>query len=735
MRMGKFEIVGELGRGGMGVVLEARDTVLERQVAIKLLPQSVSARPEALERFLREARAAARLNHPHVVTVYDADQFDGQYYIVLELVRGGSLQDSLTNGPLPWFMATRVLADACRGLDVAHRAGLVHRDIKPSNLMQSEDGTVKLTDFGLARSNDSTDATMTGSGSVLGTPQYMSPEQCRSERADERSDLYAMGATYFALLTGRPPYQGNAPLLIMNSHLLDPVPDPREFEPTVPQACSDIIRRAMAKDPDDRYRDATALLTDLESLLADSTQEITSRGLPTNLVRPTADTSVIVAMTQRLPVQSRRNAFAVLISGLVACLLVLNWSRLSGTTEAKSSQLQNNDATQATETLNTNTNANKTKRQVLMVSSPATTSGDNTPQSQTDWARSRALLQLHVAELSPTAFHLPGMQRVARQSELDREVWNMDYPGIVQACVANSSDFLAVMTNSVSADQADAQSSRSTGRVTAWSRDGQKLFEEPITGRVTCGVISFNSRRLVVGCADGEGVLQWNTETWQREPTVRPPNAGDVDAVTMSEDGRWLAFTTSNSASNRTAATPNGELILWDLATQKLIQRKVVENSGRLSAVKISPAQSLIVMTGSEDGCLRNWRGTQAELHWAPLQFGHPIQDLAYRFEDGLQAAAYGKFFSLWDYRDNRQVFLSERQAANVTNVSFSPNGRHVCFAAGMTVQIIDADTHSPVETLSGFGGSVSSITYFPDGLRLVIVNAEGKLMIWRLTP
>ena len=176
MRMGKFEIVGELGRGGMGVVLEARDTVLERQVAIKLLPQSVSARPEALERFLREARAAARLNHPHVVTVCDADQFDGQYYIVLELVRGGSLQDSLTNGPLPWFMATRVLADACGGLDVAHRAGLVHRDIKPSNLMQSEDGTVKLTDFGLARSNDSTDATMTGSGSVLGSASVRSSD-------------------------------------------------------------------------------------------------------------------------------------------------------------------------------------------------------------------------------------------------------------------------------------------------------------------------------------------------------------------------------------------------------------------------------------------------------------------------------------------------------------------------------------------------------------------------------
>lgn len=147
-RLGKFQIVGELGRGGMGVVFEARDTVPERNVAIKLLPRSVATRPESLERFLREARAAAKLQHPHVVAVYDADQFNGQYYIVLELVRGGSLQEVLKTGPLPWDEASRVLVDACRGLEVAHRAGLVHRDIKPANLMRSEDGTVKLSDFG-----------------------------------------------------------------------------------------------------------------------------------------------------------------------------------------------------------------------------------------------------------------------------------------------------------------------------------------------------------------------------------------------------------------------------------------------------------------------------------------------------------------------------------------------------------------------------------------------------------
>lgn len=323
----------------MGVVFEARDTVLERHVAIKLLPRAVSAQPEALERFLREARAAAKLNHPHVVAIYDADQFNGQYYIVLELVRGQSLHDLLKTGPLPWVEATRMLADACRGLDVAHRAGIVHRDIKPANLMRSVDGTVKLADFGLARPNESTGATMTGSGSVLGTPQYMSPEQCRSERANERSDLYAMGATYFALLTGRPPYLGEAPLLVMNAHLLNPVPDPCTLDATIPPACAAIVKHAMAKDPDDRYREAKALLADLEALLADAAETDASSPLSWGLPRstsviptpaiPTAWTRDVIvrAIIERACAtpRSRRIALFVLTSLLITVCLSLSW--------------------------------------------------------------------------------------------------------------------------------------------------------------------------------------------------------------------------------------------------------------------------------------------------------------------------------------------------------------------------------------------------------------------------
>jgi hypothetical protein len=206
-RLGNFEIVGVLGKGGMGEVFEAEDRFIKRRVAVKLLPQSLSGDQQALQRFLLEAQAAGRLSHPNAVGMHYVGEQDGEYYIAMELIRGGSAKDFLAaRGPFNWPKATRVVADVCRALDAAHRAGMVHRDIKPANIMRAEDGTVKLADFGLAKQTASGSESLTGAGQLLGTPEYMSPEQCRGEPADSRSDLYSLGATYFALLTGRSPF-------------------------------------------------------------------------------------------------------------------------------------------------------------------------------------------------------------------------------------------------------------------------------------------------------------------------------------------------------------------------------------------------------------------------------------------------------------------------------------------------------------------------------------------------
>jgi serine/threonine protein kinase len=271
--VGKYRLRGLLGRGGMGVVYLAHDPRLQRDVALKLLHRErVDA--NLAERFLREARAAARLHHPNVVSIYEADEFDGEPYFVMEYVRGVSADQLLRRGPLPWSAATAIAAQAARALVAAHAAGLIHRDVKPSNLLLAADGTVKLTDFGLVKLVAQGQTTLSGAGEVCGTPHFMSPEQARSQPLDERTDQYSLGATYYTLLTGAPPYPGNEPLPLLYAHCGKPVPDPCRVNPAVPAGAAAIVQRAMAKKRGDRYPNAAALLADLEALLGDETPQL-----------------------------------------------------------------------------------------------------------------------------------------------------------------------------------------------------------------------------------------------------------------------------------------------------------------------------------------------------------------------------------------------------------------------------------------------------------------------------
>jgi serine/threonine-protein kinase len=266
-----YRITGVLGEGGMGKVYEAENVLLKRKAAVKLLPADRAKNPRAVERFLREAQAAAKLSHPNVVGVYDIGKTGGQIYIALELIPGSSIDRILEKeGPLPWREATRVMVDCCKALAAAHAVGLIHRDIKPANIMCAKDGTVKLTDFGLAKDTESTGAALTAATKIVGTPHYLSPEQARCKPCTVRSDIYSLGATYFALLTARPPYESpNHSMDVIVAHTREPVPDPRSVRPELPETCFGIIRTAMAKDPDKRYQTADEMRAALEEALAE----------------------------------------------------------------------------------------------------------------------------------------------------------------------------------------------------------------------------------------------------------------------------------------------------------------------------------------------------------------------------------------------------------------------------------------------------------------------------------
>ena len=269
-RLGKYDVRSVLGVGGMGVVLRGYDSSIEREVAIKVLPAELAADEVALRRFLAEAQSAGKLNHANTVTIYDVASEGATHYLVMEIVAGGSAEDVLKrSGAYSVSDATRMTIEACQGLAAAHRVGLIHRDVKPANLLLTEDGTVKVSDFGLAKRTRNQTLQMTQIGQIIGTPYYMSPEQCEARDVDPRSDVYSLGATYYSLLTGKCPYEetGSA-VQVMFAHCNAAPPDPREIRANVPAACVEIIERAMATDPDQRYQSMEEMCGDLEAVLA-----------------------------------------------------------------------------------------------------------------------------------------------------------------------------------------------------------------------------------------------------------------------------------------------------------------------------------------------------------------------------------------------------------------------------------------------------------------------------------
>ena len=303
---GRYELDGVVGRGGMAEVYRARDIRLDRIVAIKTLRADLARDQIFQARFRREAQSAASLNHPNIVAVYDTgeDMATGLPvpYIVMEFVDGRTVRDLLQDGHrlLP-ERSLEIIDGVLRALDYSHQAGIVHRDIKPGNVMVTRNGDVKVMDFGIARAMSDAQATMTQTAQVIGTAQYLSPEQARGERVDSRSDLYSTGCLLYELLTGRPPFTGDSPVAIAYQHVREnPIP-PTRVDPDVPPWADAIVLKAMAKSPADRYQTAADMRADLQRAAS---------GLPVAAALPTR--------VDRYPQTQRMGADAMMAGGTSA---------------------------------------------------------------------------------------------------------------------------------------------------------------------------------------------------------------------------------------------------------------------------------------------------------------------------------------------------------------------------------------------------------------------------------
>jgi len=264
-KIGKFEILAELGQGAMGTVYRARDPILDRLVALKTIAPGLLSKGESVERFHREARAAARLSHPNIVTIYELGDFEGTTFIAMELLEGMDLAQAM----LPYNRLTQpqklqIVCDVCRGLDFAHKRGVIHRDVKPANIRLLLDGSVKIVDFGIARFENSS---MTQTGLILGTPSYIAPEVLMGGRVDHRADVWAVGVMLYELLAGQLPYQGASIATLVYKIVHEPPPPIAAPPPGLAPALTAIVAKGMSKDPAQRYQDLAQMAADLEAVL------------------------------------------------------------------------------------------------------------------------------------------------------------------------------------------------------------------------------------------------------------------------------------------------------------------------------------------------------------------------------------------------------------------------------------------------------------------------------------
>jgi eukaryotic-like serine/threonine-protein kinase len=264
--LGAYVITARIGRGGMATVYQAHHPALDRNVAIKVLWQSLAETPGFLERFRREARAASRLRHPNILTVYDFGEMDGLAYMVTELLPGGTLADRLGR-PLPVTEVLRVLRGIGAALDAAHRAGLIHRDVKPSNILFTREGEPVLADFGIARLVEAEEQQLTIRGTMVGTPHYMAPEMATGEEVGPFSDLYSLGVVLHEMLTGEPPFHRDTPLATIRAHVHEPPPPVSTRVQDTPVSIDMVVARALAKEPHRRFRSGSALAAAFEDAL------------------------------------------------------------------------------------------------------------------------------------------------------------------------------------------------------------------------------------------------------------------------------------------------------------------------------------------------------------------------------------------------------------------------------------------------------------------------------------
>jgi WD40 repeat protein/serine/threonine protein kinase len=696
---GDYELLDEIARGGMGVVYKARQLSLRRVVALKMILAGQLASEEDVLRFHTEAEAAANLDHPGIVPIYEVGEQEGQHYFSMAFVPGQSLADMLTEGPLAAAAAAELSKSLAEAVSYANEHGVIHRDLKPANILLDELGRPRITDFGLAKRIQA-DSNLTGTGQILGTPSFMPPEQAKgqTDKTGPSADIYSLGAVLYTLLTGRPPFQAANPMDTLMQVLSREPASPRALNEKVPPDLETICLKCLEKEPAKRYATAQELAEDLGRFL---------RGEPT-LARPVGRFARGWRWCRRKP------AIASLIASVALSLLI-------GTTVATFYAIQENR--RADELAVTQVDLRSERNHAIDLADK-----EASARANQEWQ-----LYINRVNLAHRAWERNDVRRAEQflnECPPERRRWEWRY--CKRLCELELLEIDAHGAPGLSvAYSPDGQRLASLGlddRICVWAADSGQLLES-LPVQISSGrslqhhrqysqndVLAFRPDGSLAAVDDQGNVLLFEGA----EPILLETNQKFIGCLAFSQDGKWLA-----------SGSKTGVVKIWECATRKLI-RHLQAHVGNVNRLSFGPDAGQLATAG-RDGTVKIWHWRTDEPAFVYSDHDGYVFGVAFS-PDGERIASGGmdSQVHVWDSSSGRRLLTMAGHDSFVHAISFSPDGQWIASSSeDESVKLWDAGSGEEIAAFRGHDGFVLDLAFDPQGSRIASIGHDGQVKIW----